>query len=1051
MPPILNESLWRTGAYRFRGYLYLDKPPIVFQCQAIGPTISYPVSDLAYHNVSIGAYTAVRQHATVWFGSTPGAYDYGRGRIRKVPNSTTIFFNRHSTGILDGESLIFPNVTYISVLDEFRPWARIPYIADGLTQVPIGGSTPALGTLFKDWDIGFTGNGESAWPIVNLGGGCAYAKYVDPNTNVITIAFNASAISLFIDNTPSTWLWDVRDGTIISGSSTSPIMTATFPPGRRIISLKATDAAGHATTRYLLVVACDDSTITPIKEFDVPTRSLEIDKPGEFIAIVREQIPRNTYPDQCYMIYWEEETYNNTTGPLNVSSDILNTQTGFEHIKFAGWHYTEDNQTTSSKEGIQSNVPFKGLDTLGWLNILPGFPFEMDRLSVPTSWLYQKVANLNKYFWFILYWHSTAIFVTDFYDIIRLGANAEDYAFQRLDSDGASLYEQIHKLSDKAIGYFFTANELGQLYISADPQLQATGDRTSETIVSAITEDDLLDIKLTGEHFPRSHWDRGAAIIASTSDVTGTLPQGAYVIAPGRTPAQGLANNDRNNQLVKNTGELPIRMGNRHLRENSIYSYLSATLIEGGDAGFDPAYGQWVPLTLDAAYAAQRGITFTNARCLLRKIDIQISCSKEGNSKRQILTLEVETSGNTAQDDPQPQNASPPTIQPTVVVPAPSLSGTPVHDGNMVFVASSGSLAARMAVTYNALGGSPHYVDLPRMGLQLFGASNSNWLGGLALDTNSNFFHGGTMLGAWCIDGANLCYNRNVLDQNSAWIVQYTDPVGWNVVSGTPYIIRPGVTPGVVYTCVQGATGFIRKFSNYGATLLWTVVPTGPGGGIPCCLDIDSFGSDEALTAQRDLIAGQADGFLVRTIGGGADVRLTGTINHQNTPQVIQKPLFLPGGGNNNSLGATEYIVYTETQGDNTAPGYGALMKTTNGGLTAVDISPNTGHMEGRNRYSEIVGPFSPGLQMGICDDTGAFYRSSNGGSSWTNPSSPNLSLIHWFPRQINGNYVLYGASDGGVGNPTFKVSLDNGTTWTDITGDYTNTGGGAIAIIPIP
>lgn len=698
MPPVLNQSLWKTpNIYNFVGYLYIDQPSTVFVCQPDGAfQIPYPAADIRYNNVTVGAYTDIRIGSTVWFGSAPRLYDYGRGRIRRTPTSNTLYIGRSSVGVADGESEFFPGSSYITVVDEFRPWSRIPYIADGLTAVT-GNGTPALGTLFKDWDYDFTTYGVNAYPSINVGGGCAYAKYVDPNTGVITINFNVGVLSPFLDGAHSTWLWDLRDGTITSGSATNPIITATFPPGRRVISISATDTNGNTGIRYLLVVAADDVTLTPIKKFDVSSNAIEIQKGRNFDVRVLENIPRSIFPDQACVVYWEEEYYGSTQESLNVSSDITNAQTGFEHIKFAGWHYQDQNNESGQEKGLISEVTMKCLDTVGWLGVLPGFPFEMDRKGTPTSWLYQHAANMDRFFWFILQWHSTALMVTDYYSRNSLGLSAEDYAFARLGSSGGSLFEQIHKLAENAIGYLCGSNELGQLYIRPDPFLLLSGDRTSVSIVS-LTEDDIVDIKFTGEHFPRSNWDRGAAIVATTVDVgnVSTIPT-AFVVAPGLSPGQGIASNDKNEMLVKDSTELSNRIGNLHARSNSIYSYLEVTILEPGDAGLDPAYGQWVMLSLSSTYAAQRSISFTSARCLIRKVDTQISVSEKGSTKQTVLTLEVETSGISAAVDPQPQdnntsvNQLNPLVPAQIIIPAPPSgpsaggSNLPTKTGDFAF------------------------------------------------------------------------------------------------------------------------------------------------------------------------------------------------------------------------------------------------------------------------------------------------------------------------------------------------------------------------------
>src|SRR5262249_39027429 len=101
-----------------------------------------------------------------------------------------------------------------------------------------------------------------------------------------------------------------------------------------------------------------------------------------------------------------------------------------------------------------------------------------------------------------------------------------------------------------------------------------------------------------------------------------------------------------------------------------------------GDAGIDPSYGQWVPITIDAQYAAQRGITFTSTRLYLRSVMTTRNVSPKGNTKSLKFVGEVETVGLTALPDPQPATTTPTPTQPKITTPAASGIGNPSHNGS---------------------------------------------------------------------------------------------------------------------------------------------------------------------------------------------------------------------------------------------------------------------------------------------------------------------------------------------------------------------------------
>ena len=665
MPAILSPTLWRTNPYKFTPYLYLDAPPIVFSAQILATPL-YPAPEFLFGVVTFGTYTDVKKDMTILFGTTPVGSDLGRGRIRLNASSTKIFIGRSSQGYQDGEADLTAG-TYITVLDDYRVWARIPFIADGLTDV--NGSVPPLGTTYKDWDIDIT-QGYHGYPIVNLGGGIAYANLVNPDTNVITCTFKPDQLSILVSGASfSSWLWDVADGTITSGSTTTAQITVTFPVGRRYIHLTATDSGGHSTTRHLLVVAAKKGTAyAPIEDFTLNPLKNALAGGQTCDITVWSNIPNYTYPDGTTVIVWQEETYGTTTGSINVISDIIG-QTGFEHILFAGYHQTDPNTMDATAVGETTSVTLSCLDVLGRLATLPGFSQEINRETLPTTWIQMQSANMDKYFDYLLFWHSTALFVTDFYWTYT----GDTYAFSRLGSDADDLYSQVEKLADNAIGYHLASNQQGMMFIRPDPQLLSLTSRTSVVVIDT-TQADYEHLSFTGQKPPRSHWDRGAAVIASTANASSApTPLTAFGVAPGRAPGQGKESNDRNEQLVTNETELYVRMGMRRARENSNLSYLSVKPIWTGNAGVDPAYGQWVTITLTAQYAAQRRITFTSVRGYIRECNTIVNASPEGNTKDVEWILEVETVGLPAVLDPQPVDSNPPVVQPipTPVPPPP--------------------------------------------------------------------------------------------------------------------------------------------------------------------------------------------------------------------------------------------------------------------------------------------------------------------------------------------------------------------------------------------
>src|SRR4030095_4934755 len=139
-------------------YVYMHKPVAVFRAQVTMPgTITYPRDFLIYDGVTLGAAGNVGYPMTLLLGTAAGLDDLGRQRVRKNADATHIYLGRFSQGIHDGELNVQDNA-YITVLEDYRVWARLPYI------------NLATGEIYKDSDFD-DANAAYPRPIAN-GGAC---------------------------------------------------------------------------------------------------------------------------------------------------------------------------------------------------------------------------------------------------------------------------------------------------------------------------------------------------------------------------------------------------------------------------------------------------------------------------------------------------------------------------------------------------------------------------------------------------------------------------------------------------------------------------------------------------------------------------------------------------------------------------------------------------------------------------------------------------------------------------------------------------------------
>lgn len=583
--------------------LFLLQPAVVFAARVNQATFTYPIWEVEWDGTSAGAFTNVKANMTVLFGTTPGGDELGRQRTIATAETTTLYFGRSSRGTKDGEVNLSDNA-YITVLDDYRVWAKVPYI-------------DSSGNIYKDGLFAYGDHTINIPPKANAWAGTA--DTIDPVTGLITVSFSSSE-SYGLVNSIASVEWDVADGTITAGTSSSASITATFPAGFRWVLLTVVDTESNFHTTAVPIYARDPEDDTSIEAFEIERHTIR--KDGQDLSLkILSDIPKSTYPDGTLVMMWE--------GDAPSPSERT-------HMRFIGWHHTDPAEISTERTGVLRGVSFDCLDVAGKLRTLPGFPISLEGSATPGSWLEMFEPNMDKYIDYLLRWHSTAFEVAHF----TLSGTGSDYPFVILGSDGGTIWDQAAKRAQALVpDYVLTCDTQGKIAIRPDPIIQAVGDRTA-TVQSALSEAHWSDIRYTHQRPPRVHWLRSEAVLASASTIAAM-----FCVAPDDTPGQGTAEQTQGEQLAISQDDLNTCEGNRYARLNAEDTYFSITLAREPDNEIEPANMTWVTMVISSAVAAQRGLTLGTARGIVHQIDMNYRHERTGLVKTAVLTWERETDG----------------------------------------------------------------------------------------------------------------------------------------------------------------------------------------------------------------------------------------------------------------------------------------------------------------------------------------------------------------------------------------------------------------------
>ncbi|MCC6454211.1 MAG: hypothetical protein IT328_04660, partial [Caldilineaceae bacterium] len=610
--------------------LYMHAPEIVFAARVNMTSVTYPVQDITYDGVTTGAYTDCTPDMFFTLGSAAGLDDYGRGRLRAMPTSSILKVGRASQGTNDGELDVVDDA-YITVYDDFRVFAKIPYIASD-------------GTMYKDADMPVLDRTEQPPPVANTGPG--FAKTIDPVTGTIVAFFPGSdSIAIADGATIVSWAWDIKDGTYeFDTTATDADIFASFPPGFRWVALTVTDSNGKTHSARCPVFARDPDDDACVQSWQ-PVKYSRSQAGVRFDFRIVEDLPRSTYPDGALVMCWKE-------GNFEPQSRL--------QMIFTGWHQSDKVTARSTETALLRDTTLECVDVMGRLDALPSFSqsIEVPLEGETVTWYHMPAATVDKYIHYLLQWHSTALDLADYFP----SGTGSDYPFVIFQSnEGQNLYQQVNWRARSIVpDHVFTCNRLGQLQVIVDPMLQDVADRTT-TIQGSFLEQHWSDLEFTYTRPPRVSRLLGSALVTQSAwilvDDVKTLEDPVFSVAPGSAPSQGTREVTQGEQLAQSQAALNAVTGHRYARLNARHGPIRLSPASGDDQNIEPADMTWVYLYFSDDTAPQRGLSFDSSlptgalRALPLEVDITWRFSETGATQDTTITLELETVGRPALAD----------------------------------------------------------------------------------------------------------------------------------------------------------------------------------------------------------------------------------------------------------------------------------------------------------------------------------------------------------------------------------------------------------------
>jgi hypothetical protein len=578
MPTLTPTQLsdLRETRHRVDAFISFLKPATLWTARVNNGSAAREDQTIPFNGGSGSAFAAVAPHQTVWVGSTPGAKDIGRARIKSISSGDG---GVTGTLVVGANPLIWADNLYLTFKHEYRLWAVFPRIATDET-------------FYKDWDVD---------------GGITYS---DQNTNLYPVAIAGPNRAGFLSggslifNIPIGDSYAMAPGATITSRSVSVYPTTgvtvgafaggvipiTYTsPGQYWVKTTVTDSNGKSQDTYRVHFVHEDdpdSADYPFRDFSKLTISGDWQQQiweADFGA--DDESSLDDIPDETVAVVWQRAHYGDNERDVSLVDEGSN-------ILVSGYLVKDSRINVDLQKG--GDVDFSIVTLSGIMQ--NHFMYSVSIASESTVnrwWKFRSDAlSTGRALHHLYRWHSTVLHICDF---LRLN---EDLSLRKAtDIERGGLLEMGQLYAD-ASRRRIVADKTGRLHYVQDICLSEDADRAGYTEVAELTERDIVDPLVLSRNPQR----RVSFVFASGFDFDGSTATPIGSTAPSKWPSPFGAKEIHLERLILNDqSESNELAGQVFARENRVLVEVRAEMSGNYLGALDVAYPEWWTLNLSSS------------------------------------------------------------------------------------------------------------------------------------------------------------------------------------------------------------------------------------------------------------------------------------------------------------------------------------------------------------------------------------------------------------------------------------------------------------------
>lgn len=502
--------LLRERPHRTELYLSIYKPEIIMKCQVdVGTgSIGRGAMIVPYDTVSEGSYTGTFADLTILVGSSDGASDVGKVRMRTGTSSEFM--------VAENSDISWEDDLYLTVLNYVDIWTVYPRI------IPDPSGAPKEVIFYKDYDISYSDQNTilGSFP-------CAGPHRAAFLENGIASLYYTATGTVNVNGETGTYLWEFEDGTPpVSTDETPGIVTYDAPGHHKTTLIVSTPLGGEDITHRFVSIydRPENGSHTPILKWELSGLSGSRAE-GGYTAQIKVWENINDIQDNALVVIFADDWYGNTKRSLggNASGGATN---NCSNIVFVGYVI----KGTIRYNYRESSVEFGIGSPTEIMRQADGFAISCESKETSTTWFEIDDMTVPKAIYHYLHWHSTVLKVADFQ------YTGDNRRHQYFDTDRESLFDAIDNFLRTGLYGEMISDRQGKLWAEIDVPAEHNFYNSTGTTTMMLTNQDWIGEPDIEERQMNEVSYLEAGGIAYDGPIAGTF-SALMSQAPGITPA----------------------------------------------------------------------------------------------------------------------------------------------------------------------------------------------------------------------------------------------------------------------------------------------------------------------------------------------------------------------------------------------------------------------------------------------------------------------------------------------------------------------------------